>query len=267
MRRPRQQDTIARGRRAPLKRAIAEIKAVPRLLVSASRGSSTTFERSCRLRDMVKRMQSRGGMETGMLGSAPGMSEQGRALAAEPEVTAVLRASGWDIDGTSIRWSRRNQSPPCRFAEIGDPPTLPLEDSSFDLVHVVSVLSHMCSSRHQWSRDIRRILRPGGIVFADVLRPTPMAEIQGEPYYVRGSDLGMYIQGSLQNWSGCGPMIFVASTRLKNDWETPVANFPARRSLSSLVQRHPQARGAPARPRGPYPFPTHAAAHLRSSAL
>ena len=130
------------------------------------------------------------------------------------------RAEFWgcDIDGSSIRWSVQNLSPPFRFFQIGEVPTLPFEDSSFDLVYAVSVLSHIHSTWHQWLMEIRRILKPGGIFFATFLGPTPMAEMLGEPYYGRGSDFGMYVKGPFQNWNDGGPMIFVSSEWLKSFW-------------------------------------------------
>ena len=142
----------------------------------------------------------------------------GRALrhfAAEAEQAEFW---GCDIDGPSIRWSVQNLSPPFRFFQIGETPTLPFEDSSFDLVTAVSVLSHIHSTWHQWLMEIRRILKPGGVFFATFLGPTPMAEMLGEPYHGRSSDFGMYVKGPFQNWNDGGPMIFVSPDWLKGFW-------------------------------------------------
>ena len=42
---------------------------------------------------------------------------------------------GCDIDGPSIRWAIRNLSPPFRFFQISETPSIPFEADSFDLVH------------------------------------------------------------------------------------------------------------------------------------
>ncbi|WP_165361477.1 class I SAM-dependent methyltransferase [Lichenibacterium ramalinae] len=130
------------------------------------------------------------------------------------------RAEFWgcDIDGPSIRWSVQNLSPPFRFFQIGEEPTIPLESDSFDLVYAVSVLSHIHSTWHQWLMEIRRILKPGGTVFVTFLGPTPMMDMLGEPYWTRGADFGMYVKGPHQNWNDGGPMIFVSPEWLKAFW-------------------------------------------------
>ena len=158
---------------------------------------------------------------------------------------------GCDIDGSSIRWSVQNLSPPFRFFQIGEVPTLPFEDNSFDLVYAVSVLSHIHSTWHQWLMEIRRILKPGGFFFATFLGPTPMAEMLGEAYYGRGADFGMYVKGPFQNWNDGGPMIFVSPDWLKTFWGSILdIDYIAVDGLmeyqSFLVARKP-AVGAPIR--------------------
>lgn len=125
---------------------------------------------------------------------------------------------GCDIDGPSMRWSVQNLSPPFRFFQIGEVPTIPFESDSFDLVYAVSVLSHIHSTWHQWLMEIRRILKPGGTVFVSFLGPTPMMDMLCEPYWTRGPDFGMYVKGPHQNWNDGGPMIFVSPEWLKAFW-------------------------------------------------
>ena len=142
----------------------------------------------------------------------------GRALrhfAAEAEQAEFW---GCDIDGTSIRWSVENLSPPFRIFQIGEVPTLPFEDSSFDLVTAVSVMSHIHSTWHQWLMEIRRVLKPGGTFFVTFLGPTPMAEMLSQSYWDRGSDFGMYVHGPHQDWADGGPMIFVSTDWIKIFW-------------------------------------------------
>ena len=95
----------------------------------------------------------------------------GRALRHFTPEASRAEFWGCDIDGSSIRWSVQSLSPPFRFFQIGEVPTLPLEDNSFDLVYAVSVLSHIHTTWHQWLMEIRRILKPGGVFFATFLGP------------------------------------------------------------------------------------------------
>ena len=142
----------------------------------------------------------------------------GRALRHFAEEAQQAEFWGCDIDGSSIRWSVQNLSPPFRFFQIGEVPTLPFEDNSFDLVTAISVLSHIHTTWHQWLMEIRRVLKPGGIVFVTFLGPTPMGEMLGEPYWGRGSDFGMYVKRPFQGWDDGGPMIFVSPEWLKTFW-------------------------------------------------
>ena len=125
---------------------------------------------------------------------------------------------GCDIDGSSIRWSVQNLSPPFRFFQISEVPTIPFESNSFDLVYAISVLSHIHSTWHQWLMEIRRILRPGGTFFVSFMGQVPMEEMLGEPYWTRGDDFGMYVKGPHQNWNDGGPMIFVSPEWLRRFW-------------------------------------------------
>lgn len=158
---------------------------------------------------------------------------------------------GCDIDGASIRWSVQNLSPPFRFFQIGEVPTLPFEPDSFDLVYAVSVLSHIHFTWHQWLMEIRRIVKPGGVVFASFLGPIPMMDMLGEPYWTRGDDFGMYVKGPHQNWNDGGPMIFVSPEWLKRFWGSLfdidyIAMDGLMNYQSFLVMRKPEI-GAPIR--------------------
>ena len=138
-----------------------------------------------------------------------------RHFAAEAEQAEFW---GCDADGSSIRWSVQNLSPPFRFVQIGDVPTLPFEDSSFDLVYAASALSRIHSTWHQWLTEIRRVLKPGGTVFVTFLGPTPMADMLGEPYWGRDADFGMYVTAPHRSPDDGGPTVFVSPDWIKTFW-------------------------------------------------
>lgn len=73
---------------------------------------------------------------------------------------------GCDVHGPSIRWLEGHLSPPLRLVESGPLPPLPYEDGSFDLVYALSVFTHIADGWAEWLLELRRILRPDGILVA-----------------------------------------------------------------------------------------------------
>ena len=176
------------------------------------------FDESGRgIRDAIVRVLPKGWSWDGKrcLDFGSGVGHALRHFAAEAEQAEFW---GCDVDGSSIRWSVQNLSPPFRFVQIGDVPTLPFEDNSFDLVYAVSVLSHIHATWHQWLTEIRRVLKPGGTVFVTFLGPTPMADMLGEPYWGRGADFGMYVTAPHRSPNDGGPAVFVSPDWIKSFW-------------------------------------------------
>jgi SAM-dependent methyltransferase len=86
----------------------------------------------------------------------------GRVIRWLEDVPGNLRGS--DFDGHAIAWCREN----LRFAAFGTnglEPPLDLADESLDLVYAFSVLTHLpLPVQHAWMAELRRVLRPWGIV-------------------------------------------------------------------------------------------------------
>jgi SAM-dependent methyltransferase len=75
---------------------------------------------------------------------------------------------GCDVYADAITWCSENIEE--GFFKVSPLyPPLPYEDSSFDAVLAVSVMTHL-SRKNQllWLRDLARVLRPGGILVASV---------------------------------------------------------------------------------------------------
>lgn len=69
---------------------------------------------------------------------------------------------GTDANPELVDWCRRNL-PFARFQANGLEPPLAYEDSAFDLVYALSVLTHLPETlQHAWMAELRRILEPGG---------------------------------------------------------------------------------------------------------
>jgi SAM-dependent methyltransferase len=76
---------------------------------------------------------------------------------------------GADLDAEAIDWAARELAPG-RFAVCGPQPPLPYADEGFDLVIATSVFTHLEAALQEvWLREVRRILRPGGLLLATTM--------------------------------------------------------------------------------------------------
>jgi SAM-dependent methyltransferase len=84
----------------------------------------------------------------------------------EPEAPHA-RLHGSDISEKAIGWDRAN-IPFARF-EVNGMSSLPYADESFDLVLAISVVTHFDEELQlKWLEELRRVLRPGGILLMTV---------------------------------------------------------------------------------------------------
>jgi SAM-dependent methyltransferase len=90
-----------------------------------------------------------------------GSGRLARFLSAAPE----QQLHGVDIDRAAIRWARRHLGP--RFVASAAWPPLPFPEAAFDVVCAISVFTHLDEPMQiAWLRELRRILRPGGLLIA-----------------------------------------------------------------------------------------------------
>ena len=75
---------------------------------------------------------------------------------------------GADISAEHILWCQDHLSPPFRFTTTTTYPHLPFEDNSFGLIYAGSVFTHIGDLEDAWLLELRRILRPGGRLYATV---------------------------------------------------------------------------------------------------
>ena len=88
----------------------------------------------------------------------------GRLVRALPEFSNAAMF-GCDSDGEAVKWCAENLNG--EFVHNGEYPPLPWDDNSFDIIYAISVLTHM-DQEHQdaWLNEWRRVLKPGGLIFA-----------------------------------------------------------------------------------------------------
>jgi SAM-dependent methyltransferase len=82
---------------------------------------------------------------------------------------AEVDFAGADIDENAIHWCRK--ALPGEYRLI-DSLTLPFPTSRFDLVYAVSIFTHMDETEQwQWLAELRRVLKPGGLLVATTHSP------------------------------------------------------------------------------------------------
>lgn len=90
-----------------------------------------------------------------------GVARLTRHLAMLPDVGTL---TGADVNAEMISWNRRHIKGVV-FFDVDHEPPMAFSAESFNLVLAVSVLTHIPGNRHEfWLEEIRRILRPGGIL-------------------------------------------------------------------------------------------------------
>jgi len=95
--------------------------------------------------------------------------------------------------------------PPCHAFVAPVQPPLARDSSSFDVVLAVSVFSQIADGWEAWLLELRRILRPGGLLLATFMGPQHAPVIAGEP--LTDAQIGMSVHGSGRPWAAGGPMI------------------------------------------------------------
>ena len=78
------------------------------------------------------------------------------------------RLHGSDISADAIEWDRAHL-PFAQFEVNGRQPPLPYPDGAFDLVVAISLVTHLAETLQvAWLEEIRRVLRPGGLLLISV---------------------------------------------------------------------------------------------------
>ncbi len=75
---------------------------------------------------------------------------------------------GVDINSGDITWCKKHLSPPFHFATTTTQPHIPFEDRTFDLIYAGSIFTHVDDLADSWFLELRRVLKPGGMLYATI---------------------------------------------------------------------------------------------------
>lgn len=136
-----------------------------------------------------------------------------RHFVTEAEIAEVW---GCDIDAESIDWLQQNLSPPLRAFQNGPTPPLPQADGYFDLIWAVSVFTHLVETWSDWLLELRRVLRPGGLLLATFMGEGMSELIAGEAW--DEERIGMNVLRYGQQWELGGPMVLHSPWWIREHW-------------------------------------------------
>lgn len=75
---------------------------------------------------------------------------------------------GCDISENHVLWCNQFLSPDTKIFQNTSLPHLQIEDNFFDVIYAMSVFTHIEAFETSWLCELRRILKPGGIVYTTV---------------------------------------------------------------------------------------------------
>lgn len=83
-----------------------------------------------------------------------------------------------DINVNWIAWLDRYFNRPLRCFQNRLIPVLPIEDNYFDFIFALSVFTHLDTDEIPWLLELRRILKPGGLLYVTVLDDAVWASLR-----------------------------------------------------------------------------------------
>ena len=82
-----------------------------------------------------------------------------------------------------VSWVRKTLCPPIADVRVNrEQPPLDFPDDHFDLVTALSVFTHITDGWSDWLLEIRRVLKPGGLLIATFLDSMVARRLIGLPW-------------------------------------------------------------------------------------
>lgn len=128
---------------------------------------------------------------------------------------------GCDIDGTSIDWLDDHLSPPMHFFQNRVEPPIAQAEGVFDFIYALSVFSHLTDAWSAWLLELRRLLKPDGILIATFIGSgfwgNGIAGSRGVAF--DAERIGMHVERSGDDFvDGWGPAVFLSEWWIHEHW-------------------------------------------------
>jgi SAM-dependent methyltransferase len=140
----------------------------------------------------------------------------GRTLRHLLDQAVETELHGCDVHAPSIRWLEENLSPPLHVVENDHSPPVPYLDGYFDLVYAFSVFTHLADSWAEWLLELRRILRPEGLLVATFLSEQSWEIFEGSAWDEERT--GMIVTKRSNPWDSGGPFVYLSEWWLREHW-------------------------------------------------
>jgi SAM-dependent methyltransferase len=121
-----------------------------------------------------------------------------------------------DIDAASVEWMQTRLGPQVHAFRNDHSPPLARPDGYFDLIWAVSVFTHITDQWSAWLLELRRVLKPDGLLLASFM-DGPMFEWALKEGW-REDEVGMKIRRPARDWSEGGPLVFHSRWWLEEHW-------------------------------------------------
>lgn len=123
---------------------------------------------------------------------------------------------GSDGHGSSIAWIAQHLSQKVQAICNDEQPPLPYPDSLFDLVYSLSVFTHLVDSWEEWLLELRRLLRPEGLLVATFLNERSWEQFESGPWE---EEAGMIVTKRDNPWALGGPFVYVSEAWIREHWD------------------------------------------------
>jgi SAM-dependent methyltransferase len=140
----------------------------------------------------------------------------GRTLRHLVERAPRAELHGCDVDGPSIHWLEKHLSPPLQVFQNAERSPLPYRDDAFDLVYALSVFTHITEPWAEWLLELRRVLRPDGILVVTFMNAESWSAFGNGSWDEERT--GMLVTRTWNPRDLGGPFVFHSEWWLREHW-------------------------------------------------
>jgi SAM-dependent methyltransferase len=123
---------------------------------------------------------------------------------------------GCDIHGPSIDWMQSSLCPPFHAFECNEEPSLPQQNSYFDLIFAWSVYTHITDHWAGWLLEHHRTLADDGLLLASFLGEAMIEPLIGQQWDEDRIGMNALLAG--HPWDLGGPIVFISPWWLRAHW-------------------------------------------------